>query len=203
MTQAKIDVEADAGRLLRDMAITEPIMVSLQDPTRLAAAMWLTLHDYAYWTIPPRTDRDGHDGTGSLRSTEKGRTYYAGLCENPAVTDNPAAWVDEARTGQKVGPGPLGTVTTRSPITRACIPKPSPPRTPRSPEDMVADMERDMAAQARWCAALDVTPDELRDLGREGRLRWCPACEDVGIFDRDRGGWKSKCRKCRKDGRRG
>ena len=203
MTQSTIDIESDAGKHLRLMATGAGWI----DVYKRAAADWLVKHGYARWSglsgrtlymTIPHYDAENN----RIPGPETGLERYEALCRNPAVTASPTAWKEEARSGLAVGSGKLGTVTTRSTIDRACIPKPAGPGTRKTPEDMVDEMQRDMAAQARWCDKLGVTPDELRELGREGRIRMCPACESVGIFDRDRGGWQGKCRKCRKTKRK-
>lgn len=202
MTQSKITTEAEAGKLLRRMAVHGWITV-LESP----ATRWLVRRGYAYWgegagaklyMTLPRYDRDDNRMPGPMT----GREYFEGLCKNPAVTESAAAWKEEARSGMRVESGRIGTVTRQSDIDRAVIPKPAGPRTPKTPESILDRMQRDMAATVRWAERLGVTPDELHALGMEGRIKTCNGCGEVGIFDRhSRDGVQSRCRKCRKEGR--
>jgi hypothetical protein len=197
-TPAQIEIESDAGRLLR-AALAGAGWV---DPplSQEDAARWLVRKKYARWSghtlyiTFPHYDADGN----RIPGPQTGQEYYARLCQNPSVTADAAAWKEEARSGLAVKPGILGTVTRRSEIDRAVIPSPSPPRTPRSPEDMAADNERMAAVRRKLLADLDCTEDELHRFEEEGRLKVCGHCEEWGVFDRDRGGWKPKCRRCRK-----
>ena len=192
MKQSRIDIEADAGVILRGLATFEQLSrkAVASDHDAFAAVKWLIGKHYAHWGV------DGY-----LRISGRGRDHYEALCRNPAVTASPTAWKEEVRSGMKTVLGPLGTVTRRSEIDRACIPSPSPPRTPLSPESIVAQNESMTAARDQWLAKFGCTEDELYQFGMEGRLRYCEGCEDVGVFDRDRGGWRSLCRECRKTNR--
>ncbi len=196
-SQKTIDIEASAGRLLRQLTASGRLSVAAVDPK---AGHWLASRGYAIraskWLIitEPRFDSDNNRMPGP----ETGREYYERLCANPSVTASPSAWVEEARSGMASGPGPIGTVTRQSEIDRAVIPSPTPPGSPKSPEQIAAANERQAAGRRRMLEKLGCSEAELERLGQEGRVRVCPMCEDVGIFDRDRGGWKSKCRRCRK-----
>ena len=181
MTQSKINIEADAGRLLRRLAA-----YGWHRTIDMDSAGWLIKRGYAYWS--------GQD----LFMTIEGRTYYEGLCLNPAVTESPAKWKEEARSGMKVAAGRMGTVTVQSEIDRACIPKPSGPGTRATPESILDGLQRDMAARVKWAEKLGVSPAELERYGMEGRLRVCCHCNEVGIHDRKgEGRFHSRCRKCR------
>lgn len=192
MKQSTIDTEAAAGVILRGLATFEKLSrASVSGDAEVTGAVKLLIaRHHVHWGI------DGY-----LRISGRGRDHYDALCRNPSVTASPTAWQDEARSGLVVKSGPLGSVTRRSEIDRACIPSPSPPRTPRSPEDVAAENEQMTAAKDRWLAKFGCTADELYRYGHEGRLRHCDGCGDVGIFDRDRDGWKSLCRACRKERR--
>jgi len=145
----------------------------------------------------PRYDRDDNRMPGPMT----GREYYEGLCKNPAVTESPAKWKEEARSGMKVESGKVGTVTVQSEIDRACIPKPSGPGTRATPESILDGLQRDMAARVKWAEKLGVSPAELERYGMEGRLRVCNNCGNVGIFDRPGKGERKKCRRCLEGGR--
>ena len=116
------------------------------------------------------------------------------------MTKNPHAWKEEARSGLVLRRGRLGMVSEQSGIDHAAIPDAAPHVT-RTPEDEVSDMEVSIAARKRLCADLEITPEVLAEYVEAGRIRPCKACGGIGIFDRDRGGWRSTCRTCRK-GRR-
>jgi len=148
------------------------------------SAGWLIKRGFAYWS--------GQD----LFMTIKGRIYYDGLCRNPAVTESPAKWREEARSGLKIAAGRMGTVTVQSEIDRACIPKPSGPGTRATPESILDEMQRDMAARVKWSEKLGVSPAELEELGRKGLLGVCYECGDVGVLDNYGKGRRKKCRKC-------
>ena len=200
MTQSTINIESDAGKHLRLMA-TGAGWIDTYDR---AAAEWLVKHGYARWSgqalymTIPHYDAENNRMPGP----ETGLERYEALCRNPSVTASPAAWKEEARSGLAVGSGKLGTVTTQSGITRAVIPSPSPPRTPRSPEDVASANEGMAAARRKWLRMFECTEDELYRYGCEGRIKWCKGCDDWGIFDlHSRDGAQSRCRKCRKDGR--
>jgi len=200
-SQSKIDIEADAGRLLR-RGLAAAGRVVLVDIDLGAGAEWLVKREYARWSsgilyiTEPRFDHVGNRMPGP----ETGREYYERLCQNPSVTASATAWKEEARSGLAVKPGRLGTVTRRSEIDRAVIPSPSPPRTPRSPEDVAGENEGMAAARARWLRQFKCSEDELYRFGHEGRIRWCAGCEDWGIMDRKgEGRFHSRCRNCRKD----
>jgi len=200
MTQSRINTEREAGRLLRRLAAYgwHTVLPS-------AATEWLVRRGYAYWgnsrsqlfMSEPRFDSDNNRIPGPMT----GREYYESLCRNPAVTESPAKWKEEARSGMKIEAGKVGTVTVQSEIDRACIPKPSGPGVRATPESILDGMQRDMAARVKWAEKLGVSPAELERYGMEGRIRMCSSCGEVGIFDRDRGGFQGACRKCRKERR--
>jgi len=191
-SQSRITITADAGRLLRYMDVAEPLMMASSS----AGAIWLIARDYAYWETPPGPDK-WPQIAGSLRTTHKGREYYESLCRNPSVTDSVTAWKAEALSGLATKAGKLGTVSVKSEIDRAVIPKPAGPKTPKSPEDIADANERVAAAKRRWAAGLGCSVEDVERYGQEGRIKMCPACDEVGVFDKG----QSPCRKCRKDRR--
>ncbi len=184
MSQAKIELEAQAGRLLRNMAA-----YGWYRTIEMDAAQWLIRRGFAYWS--------GQD----LFMTIEGREYYQGLCKNPSVTESTAAWKAEVRSGMASEPGPVGTRTKQSSIDRAVIPKPAGPGSPKSPEDLAAEHQKGIATIRQWMANTGCTEGELILYGAEGRLRWCDGCDSVGVFDRKGGGFQHRCRKCTKERR--
>ena len=186
--QSKIEIESDAGQLLRQLVIHGSVIID----GRNNAALWLMKRKYA---------RMGDWKHTKLYVEERGRDYYEALCRNPATTESAAAWKEEARSGMTTAPGKLGTITKQSDIQNAVIPSPSPPGRSQTPESIMQDNERDAAARRKLLADLGCSEAELVRYGDEGRIRVCDKCGEVGIFDRDRGSWKPMCRKCRKDRR--
>jgi len=161
-------------------------------------ADWLVKRGYARWSgrtlymTIPHFDAENNRMPGPMT----GQEYYEGLCSNAAVTASASAWIAEARDGLAVGSGRLGTITTRSKIQRACIPKPAAPKPPRTPESIMDGMQRDLAAAIRWAEKLGCSPAELEELGRKGLLGVCYECGDVGVLDNYGKGRRKKCRKC-------
>jgi len=191
--QSQIEVEAEAGKMLRSMVQFGHCRCTRITPP----AQWLLDQQYAY------------RANGRLYITEPnpkaktqvmtGREYYEGLCRNPGITRSPRAWTEEAQSGITVKRGRLGHVSARSRIERAAVPTIAPPHTTRTPEDILNDNERTIAARKKLCADLEVTESELRRLMDEHRVEHCNGCKAVGIFDRrgDRG-LQHLCRRCRR-----
>ena len=186
--QSKIEIESDAGQLLRQLVIHGSVIID----GRNNAALWLMKRKYA---------RMGDWKHTKLYVEERGRDYYEALCRNPSVTESVTAWKDEALSGLTTESGPCGVRSRQSGIERAVIPSPSPPGPRKTPESIMQDNERDAAARRKLLADLGCSEAELVRYGDEGRIRVCDKCGEVGIFDRDRGSWKPMCRKCRKDRR--
>ena len=184
MSQAKIELEAQAGRLLRNMAA-----YGWYRTIEMDAAQWLIRRGFAYWS--------GQD----LFMTIEGREYYQGLCKNPSVTESTAAWKAEVLSGMASEPGPVGTRTKQSSIDRAVIPKPAGPGSPKSPEDLARQNEQAASLRRDIMARVGCTGDEFVAYVRENRLRWCEGCETIGVFDRKGGGFQHRCRKCTKERR--
>ena len=193
--QSKIEVEAHAGKLLRCMAKFGHCPCE----TITHAARWLLDRHYAYRSYGKLYMTESNPLAKTL--TTSGRDYYDGLCRNPATTESAAAWKEEARSGMTTAPGKLGTITKQSDIQNAVIPSPSPPGPRKTPESIMQDNERDAAARRKLLSDLGCSEAELVRYGDEGRIKVCKECNEVGIFDRDRGSWKPMCRKCRKDRR--
>ncbi len=177
MSQSTIEIESAAGRLLRALAISQVIPIIGPDP----AADWLVKREYARWgdwkhsklyITSPRYDADHNRMPGP----ETGQEHYEALCRNPVVTDSAAAWKAEALSGMASVPGPLGTRTKQSDISRAVIPSPAPPRSPKTPEDEANRNERAAAMMKKWMTLFDCTEEELRRYGDEGRIRMCGQC---------------------------
>jgi len=194
--QSKIDLQGDAGRLLR-YAIGLGGSVHFLGPRPKLAAQWLKRRGFV--TI----------SSGKVFVTEAGREYYAGLCENPSVTDSPLAFKDEALTGIKPdgSQSRIGARATKDDKGEppAALPTCKTPHTTRTPEDALNDSQQLIAKQKRIASEIGISVEQLVESAKDGRIKMCG--DHWGEFDKskrnkDGSGLQNKCRKCKKEKRK-
>jgi hypothetical protein len=184
----KIELESEAGRLLRRLCEIGPVHHSDCD---FQAAEWLVGNQYAYWS------------RGSLYPSMEGQKYFSELCINPAVTESTQKWKEEALSGMTTHRSKnSGFIVSReTDIQSAAIPSVQ-KHYSTTPEDEVANIEKFNRLRAQILKDLGLSEDKARKASQEGRIRWCKHCEKWGVFHKKGKYFQSMCAKCAKQRRR-
>jgi hypothetical protein len=99
------------------------------------------------------------------------------------------------------------TVSRQSDITTAALHGSKDHHQSRTPESIMAEIDRDIKARDKLCAMLRITLLEYDQLMAEGRIRPCKRCGEIGIFSyagTNKSGskrFREHCNKCRKSDR--
>jgi hypothetical protein len=188
--QEKIDVEADAGKMMRMLFTIGSCAISGNERAEQASE-WL--RERGYVAIY----------RGCAHITMEGQEYYEGLCRNPSVRVSVRAFKEEALTGTRTRKSRRSgfMITEQSDLGRAALPTCSAPHETKTPEDAFDEAEQQRLARQRLCHELKITPEKMSLYAEEGRVRQCG--NHWGVFDRrGQNGWQHLCRKCRKTRRK-
>jgi hypothetical protein len=99
------------------------------------------------------------------------------------------------------------TVSRQSDIDSAALHGTKDHHQSRTPESIMAEIDRDIKARDKLCGMLRITLLEYDQLMAEGRIRPCKRCGEIGIFNfKGAAGstssrYQSSCRKCQKSDR--
>ena len=164
-------------------------------------------------------DIDTHDATAALEwlHTEGHVTSHLGMYdvtddgidlahamgEHPTINlgDELQDWKDEVLSGltQEYNKATKKWVSARSDIDTAVLPTAERHASSQSPEDIYLRRVESLEDDILLAEHFDISLERLHLYQEEGRIKQCG--DHVGIFDRDRKHWKSKCRACRKEDR--
>jgi hypothetical protein len=198
--QKEIEREQDAVRVILYIYMfdgTNCTSAAIQwhygfEPSRIANALyWLECRKYIQI-------RDG-----SIFIDELGHEYIEGIKETSIIGQNKDGrdYKEEALTGltQIKSPKTGRMVSRKSKLVRPVLPSNKKHHETATPEDSMIEKDRALKAKMKLAKDLNTTVEKLENFISEGRLKMCPKCKKVGIFDKRGGGYMAVwCRKCRK-----